>query len=207
MKTTSALRAPLLLLFTPGIALADWSANVGFTSEYIFRGITQKTSSASVGLDFEQAGFYAGTWAADVGDGLEVDGYFGYGMEVSDDIGVSIGYTGYFYTGDFDDTYQEINLGATLSAFSLDVAIGEYENFAGPTLDYRFISVSAEHKGFFGTLGSFGEDFNGEYLELGYGTTLSDWDVSASVVASNSDLVGPGGDETLVFSISRAFDL
>ena len=71
-----------------------------------------------------QSGFYVGTWAADVGDGLEVDGYFGYGGEVGD-FSYSVGYTGYFYTGDFDDTYQEINLGAGFGIVTLDVAVGE----------------------------------------------------------------------------------
>ena len=32
-------------------------------------------SSASAGVDYEEGGFYIGTWAADVGDGLEIDGH------------------------------------------------------------------------------------------------------------------------------------
>ena len=46
-----------LLLVAAGHASADWSANIGYSIEYIFRGITQKTSSASGGLDFERDGF------------------------------------------------------------------------------------------------------------------------------------------------------
>ncbi len=39
------------------------SANVGLTSQYIFRGIAQTdTASASAGLDYENSGFYAGIW-------------------------------------------------------------------------------------------------------------------------------------------------
>ncbi len=34
-----------------------------------------------VGIDCESGGFLAVTWAADIGDGLEVDGYLGYGRE------------------------------------------------------------------------------------------------------------------------------
>ena len=65
-------------------AMADLSANVGYASEYYYRGILQKESSASAGIDFEQSGFYAGAWTADVGDGLEYDIYAGYGMEVGE---------------------------------------------------------------------------------------------------------------------------
>src|SRR5210317_1256323 len=141
-------------LMTTSVASAEMSYNIGFASEYYFRGILQKSSSASVGADYETGGFYVGTWAADVGDGLEVDGYFGYGADIGD-FSLSIGYTGYFYTGDFDDTYQEINLGAGFSALSLDVAIGRYDNLTGPTLDYTFAALTFEHEGFYGTFGTF----------------------------------------------------
>ena len=77
-----------VLLMTAHSVRADWSANVGWASDYYYRGILQKSSSASGGLDFEHSGFYAGVWAADVGeltgDGLEIDGYLGYGDAIGD---------------------------------------------------------------------------------------------------------------------------
>ena len=63
---------------------AELSANIGYNSQYIFRGIPQKNSSAFGGLDLGAGGFYLGTWAADVGEGLEIDYYGGYGFEVGD---------------------------------------------------------------------------------------------------------------------------
>ena len=69
-----------------------------FASEYYYRGFFQKSSSASAGIDFEEGGFYAGAWTADVGEGLEVDGYLGYGVEMGD-VSASVGFTGYYYTG------------------------------------------------------------------------------------------------------------
>ncbi len=202
MKFIKAGLATLLLAST---AQADWSANLGYMSEYHFRGILQKVSSVSGGIDYESGGFYAGTWAADVGDGLEVDGYFGYGTEVGD-VSLSIGYTGYFYTGDFDDTYQEINLGAGFGVLSVDVAIGEYENFTGPTLDYTYYALTVEQNGFYGTYAGFSQDADGEYLELGYGTSVADFDVGIALILANDDLIGQD-DESLVFSIGKSFDL
>ena len=188
------------------VALAEWSANIGYSSEYIFRGIPQKNSSASAGLDYEKDGFYVGTWGADVGDGLEVDGYFGFGGDAGE-FGYSLGYTGYFYTGDFDDTYQEINLGGSYGPFTLDVAVGRYDNFGGPTQDYSHFALGLAHKGFFGTVGGFGNDFAGEYLELGYSTSVSEVDVTVAVVLSNDDLLGPGADdENVYFRIGKSFD-
>ena len=193
------------LITLSSVAQADWSANLGFASEYYYRGIFQESTSANGGLDFESGGFYAGTWAADVGDGLEVDGYFGYGFDVGD-VNLSVGYTGYFYTGDFDDTYQEINLGAGLGLLTLDVAIGKYDNFDGPTQNYTFYSLMLEKNGFYGKLGGFAQDFEGEYFELGYTTSISDIDVGLNLIFSNEDLVGEN-DEAIVFTISKSFDL
>jgi len=205
MKTFLRAGSIASLIFATGVAQAEWSANAGLASEYYYRGIFQESSSASVGLDFESGGFYAGTWAADVGDGLEVDGYVGYGTDVGD-VALSVGLTGYYYTGDFDDTYQEINLGAGFGLLTFDLAIGEYENFAGPTLDYTFYSVTAEKNGFYGKLGGFSRDFDGEYVELGYGTTVAEVDLGVSLIFSNSDLVGES-DEAVVFTLGKSFDL
>ena len=195
-----------IALLSSGLAQAQFSANVGWASEYHFRGILQKVSSASGGLDYESGGFYVGTWAADVGDGLEVDGYFGYAGEV-EDFGYSIGFTGYYYTGDFDDTYQEINLGGSYGPLSLDVAIGEYDNFTGPTLDYTFAALTlASENGFYGTYGTFSQDADGDYLELGYGTTIAEIDLGVALILANDDLIGDD-DESLLFSLGKSFDL
>lgn len=196
---------PALVIGFGSPALAGWSANVGFASDYYFRGIFQAPSSAQGGLDFEGGGFYAGTWAADVEDGLEVDGYFGYGGEIGD-VSFGVGYTGYFYTGDFDDTYQEINLGTGLGVVSLDVAIGEYDNFAGPTQDYTYYALTLEKNGLYGKLAGFSQDFEGEYLELGYGFSLAEIDLGIAAIFANDDLVGDQ-EESLVFTIGKTFEL
>ncbi|MEM7082293.1 MAG: TorF family putative porin [Pseudomonadota bacterium] len=182
---------------------AEWSGNVGWASDYHFRGIFQSDSSASLGVDYENAGWYVGTWAADVDDGAEVDLYFGFGGEYGE-FSYGIGFTGYYYTGDFDDTYQEINLSAGYGAVTLDVAIGEYDNFDGPTQDYTFFSLTAEHNDFYATLGSFSQDADGEYLELGYGTEVSGFDLGVAIIFANDDLIGDA-DESIVFSLGKSF--
>ena len=71
MNTTAKTSLLGLLLVIATQAQADVSANLGFASEYYYRGIFQESTSANGGLDYESGGFYAGTWAADVGDGLD----------------------------------------------------------------------------------------------------------------------------------------
>jgi len=205
--TQSALVA--LILLTASTAQAELSANLGFASDYYYRGIFQKASSANGGIDYENGGFYAGVWAADVGgdiapDGIEIDGYFGYGSDVGE-VNLSVGYTGYFYTGDFDDTYQEINLGAGYGFASLDVAIGQYENFGGPTNDYVYYALTLEKNGFYGKYAGFTEDFDGDYFEAGYGTSVADIDLGVYLLFSSKDLVGES-NEAIVFTIGKSFD-
>jgi len=205
MKITEQAGLLAAVLLWGSTAQADFSANIGWASDYYYRGIFQASSSANGGVDYEYGDFYAGTWAADVGDGLEVDGYLGYGWETGD-FTYGAGFTAYFYTGDFDDTYQEINLGAGIGGFSLDVAVGRYDNFDGPTQDYTFASFTYEKNGFYGKYGAFSQDFEGSYFEAGYGMTVAEVDLGLSLIFSDSDLVGDS-DEVIIFTIGKAFDL
>lgn len=183
------------------------TANAGWVSEYHYRGIFQKASSASAGLDVGVSGLYLGTWAADVGDGAEVDLYAGYGLEY-EGFAVSAGGTGYFYTGDFDDTYLEGNLGAGYGPLSVEYSFGQYENFDDPEQDYWFLGVTLAEAGFYGTFGTFGKDFDGSYGEAGYGFTAADMDFALSWIYGEEDLTGvPDGDHTLVFGVTKTFTL
>lgn len=188
----------------------NFSANIGYNSEYIFRGIPQKSSSAFGGLDLEAGGFYLGTWAADVGDGLEVDYYGGYGIELGE-VSLSVGGTWYTYTGDFDDEYLELNLGLAWKWLSFDAAIGEYDNFGQGKLDYEFYSLTVSHNGFYGKAATFQNDFDGSYYEAGYGGTLQAdgqplLDYAVAVIYSDSTLLGDKSDTNLVFTLSKTFD-
>ena len=209
MTMLSSLLTSVFLSFLSMDIQADVSANVGFESEYIFRGIAQEKSSASAGLDYSANGFYVGTWAAQVTDGLEVDGFFGYsGSSENEDFSYSLGFTGYYYTDDFDDTYEEVNLGFAYKSFSFNSAFGEYDNFDGDTQDYTFISASyGFDSGFYITIGDFSEDFDGRYFELAYGFTLGEVDATVKYISSDSALTGSSGDNFLVFNIGKSFSL
>jgi len=187
-----------------GTANADWTANIGWASEYHFRGIFQKTSSANGGVDFSKNGFYAGTWAADVGDGLEVDGYGGYSGEVGP-VSLGVGFTGYYYTGDFDDTYEEINFNGGFGIAMVDVAVGKHDTFGGPEQKYTYYALTLQKEGFYAKYAGFARDFAGEYIELGYSKSLEQLDVGLYLVLANEDLVGER-DESIVFTVGKTFE-
>jgi uncharacterized protein (TIGR02001 family) len=198
----TAVSAPVLAVNT--------SANIGFNSEYIYRGVPQEKSSAFGGLDLVAGGFYLGTWGAYVGDGLEIDFYGGYGFAVGE-FNFGVGGTIYTYTGGFDDTYKEVNLGASWRFLTFDAAVGTYDNFGGPKLDYEFYSLTAAYNGFYGKYGWFEDDFEGSYVEGGYGGTLAIREASLlnyafAVIYSDSTLLGGSSDTNFVLTLSKAFD-
>jgi uncharacterized protein (TIGR02001 family) len=192
------------------VASAEVSYNVGYVSEYYYRGIYQAQSSASAGIDYEQEGFYIGAWTADVGDGLEYDLYAGYGMEIGE-ISVGVGVTGYYYTDDWDGDYEEVNLSAGYGPVSIGYAIGEHEEDVGES-DYTFLDVTVDlGAGFYGTYGSFGDDADGDYFELGYGTTVAEIDLGIALIFPDEELEiadqdnNAGEGDAIVFSIGKSF--
>ena len=231
IRKVSAIAAVMVSVLAPaGVsAQAEITANAGWLSQYYYRGLQQKTSSASAGLDVASGAVSAGTWAADVGDGAEIDLYGGVGIDLTDMVSVSIGGTGYFYTGQFDDTYLEVNLGAGLGPISIEWSMGQYSNFDPDNkLKYLFVGVTAEHEGLFATVGAagyntgfsdaisdaFDKDMGYQYLEAGYGFTAGDIDWVISGIYNDSALSGeynadlePAPELTFVLGLSKTFNL
>lgn len=91
-----------------------FTGNVSLTSNYVFRGISQTGGDPAIqgGLDYtHSSGFYAGTWASNVGwledfqgydsGNVEIDLYGGYRGSIGDTgLTFDVGVIGYFYPGD-----------------------------------------------------------------------------------------------------------
>ncbi len=73
-----------LCLLSAIVGAVEFSGNIGYASEYHYRGIFQHADSLNAGVDIEAGGFSAGVWTADVGDGAEVDLYGSYSWELGD---------------------------------------------------------------------------------------------------------------------------
>ena len=215
MKKLTHLAASLVLASSGLIATsasAEVSYNIGWASEYHYRGILQKESSGSAGIDWTEGGFYAGSWAADVGDGAEVDGYFGYNFEFDSGFTAGVGFTGYYYTGEFDDTYEEVNFNLGYGPLSLGYSVGEWEGF-GASQDYDFLELTfTAENGIYGTYGTFGDDFDGDYIQIGWGTTISEIDFGISALFSSEELSDqlnssgqPAESESIIFTIGKSF--
>jgi len=94
-----------------GSAAAEWSANIGATSDYLWRGQTQSGHDGAIsgGLDYaHDSGFYAGTWTSSLGGGsAEVDLYAGFGGEAAS-LGYDVGIVTYLYPSLSDSDFTEI---------------------------------------------------------------------------------------------------
>ena len=217
---TSALVTALLTPLAVS-AQAEVTANAGYMSEYFYRGVLQNSSAASGGLDVAAGAFSAGTWAADVGDGAEVDFYTSVGIPLGEVASVSVGGTGYFYTGGFDNTYLEGNVGVGLGPLSIDGAYGSYRTEPAAT-EYAFLGITAEApNGLFVSVGSlsfdlgalggplenlFDNDLAAQYLQAGYNFTAAEIDFSVSGLWQNSTAALDTTDNVaLVFAVSKSF--
>jgi uncharacterized protein (TIGR02001 family) len=211
LKITAIAAAVLAASSVSQVASAEGSvsANIGYVSQYHYRGIQQTDAGSTyAGLDYGNGGFYIGTWVADVADGVEVDLYGGYGIELDSGLSLGLGVTTYQYTGDFDSAYNEVNLSAGYGLFSVGYSQGKWDgevgNEAATEGDYSILTVSIESNGFSGTFGTYGQDSDGEYFDLAYGTEIGGFDVGVGLLFSGSDL---DDDESMYFSISKSFDL
>lgn len=93
-----------------------FTANVGFTTDYVFRGISQTSTNPAVqgGIDYmHSSGLYAGMWGSNVSwiadSGavatgsvtMELDTYFGFKNGFAEDFTYDVGFIRYNYLGSY----------------------------------------------------------------------------------------------------------
>ena len=230
--------APLFLHATSAKADShEWSfsSNMGFMSDYIYRGVHQAGSSGYGGFDLEYGSFYVGTWFADLQEGgwntnthrgFEYDVYAGIGFDLTDSMSAYVGYTIYRYTDKganaFDDDYDEFNIGVSFAmtddlSISLDYSNGENTATDQSETDYDIGTVTLDYLGAYFTYGDWGisEDDTGEtdaeYMEIGYSRTVGDFDLggyfvlSEKELATASDTQEDGDFSRFVFTMGTSF--
>lgn len=133
MFKTKLVTAGLVSTFSlPGLALAQDTApalpitgNLTFTSDYVFRGISQSDEHFAVqgGFDYahEASGLYVGTWASNVDfntdTSVELDMHAGWTKNYGD-FGVDAGYIHYNYPGESSLNTDEIYVGGSWKWFT-----------------------------------------------------------------------------------------
>ncbi|HYD88545.1 MAG TPA: TorF family putative porin [Vitreimonas sp.] len=139
---------------TAGVAHAESTvtANVALTSDYVFRGISLSDNGPAIqgGFDYTADMFYAGVWASNVSEGIEIDVYTGI-TPTTGPVEWDLGVIGYFYPGADDDgaefDYAELTAQASFGVTEqLSVGGGVWyapENF-GDTGEATYFEVNGE---------------------------------------------------------------
>ncbi len=152
MKHSLLLTSSLTLIAASGLAQAaaapasafTTTGNLSFTSDYVFRGITQNGGKTALqgGFDVSHTdGLSAGVWASNVNwtnTTLEVDAYAAYGFSLTKDIAASVGYIGYIYEGNSSLNTSELNVSATAYGLTAKIsyATTAYFGIAGAGTKY-----------------------------------------------------------------------
>lgn len=175
-----------------GVAHAEGavSANISLTSDYVFRGVSLSDNGPAVqgGFDYTADMFYAGVWASNVVEGVEIDLYGGFTPSTGP-IDWDIGVIGYFYPGADDDAaefdYGELLVGASHS-FTEQLTVGGAVYYApenyGDTGEALYLEVNGAYQitDAFAVDAAFGnqmvEEPNGPDTEDDYNT----WNVGAT---------------------------
>lgn len=193
-------------------AASDWTltGNVGFVSDYRFRGMSQTWKKPAVQGGFDithKSGFYAGVWGSNVSPNtypdatVELDLYGGFNGSISavEGLGWTAGLYGYFYPGGDWSKYRDAT-GAKLTPNG-----GKWNTYeANFGLSYNWLSAKASVTlgDWFGAESKTGWDGGTSgttYLELNAAYPLPIWDltlighVGHLNVAGKLDLNAPNG--------------
>ncbi len=139
MKNVKCLAAGAVLVsgvMLAGPAAAGLSGNVGATSDYMFRGVSQTGGPAvQGGIDWaSDAGLYVGTWASNINfaGGTEQDIYVGYAVDLG---GVSLDVSALYYwypeedEGSEDWSTLEFAVGLGFGPVTVSAALSSENNF------------------------------------------------------------------------------
>ena len=203
------------ILFTliafPSLMFAEFSANVGLSSNYVWRGVSQTADEIAVsgGFDYSaESGFYAGVWGSNVsfngedGGGNEFDIYGGWANDMFD-----IGVLNYRYPGGNDLDFTELYVGFTgienLSIYYYDLVTSDFDSdFESEASNY--VSVGYEMGDFSVAYGSYGDI--GSDILLSYGFSCGKYDCSVSYFDfSGDDVYDELDDNGIYLSVEASF--
>jgi len=203
------------------LAEDEFSGNVAFTTDYVYRGVTQTDGAPTIsgGLDWESDDFYVGGWMSgvDFGDGTstELDIYAGWTPSVGR-FDLDLGAIYYIYPDAPDDPEQnfvEVYTGAstTVGMVELGASYAYSPEFYGETGAAGYSKVTAsvplgenfavDASAGFSDFYDSGNDSYSDY-SIGVTTSVKDYfDLDFRVIATEGL---SGNDESFVVTVSRA---
>ncbi len=234
LKTLSALCLAASTLAMTSTAMAwesadgahSTSGSVAFSSEYIWRGISQTDGDPAISgsLDYgHSSGLYAGVWGSNVDYGddasAEFDIYLGYANEFGESgIGYDVGVLRYMFPGE-DYNFNEVYGSLSYSIFSAGVAYSSDTLGSGEDGFYYYLDAGYELPmglNLYGGIGYYDADeetFTAgiddySHYWVGVSKDLAGFTFDLSYQDSESDaedIYGDLAEETFLFSVSKSF--
>jgi len=182
-------------LMVSGAANAALEANIGATSNYLWRGVTQSSDDGAIsgGLDYSHdSGAYIGTWVSSLGDNTantEMDYYAGFSGETTSGIGYDLGYIYYAYDAgdDFSEVYGSATVGGVTAGVAVQVGL---QGTTDPRHKYFSVSKDFELTDGFGLTATAGrynyDDTTADYSHLTLDVTKDDFTFSLSKASSGA---------------------
>ena len=220
----------LAVLMGSGAAMAGASANVGATSNYVWRGITQSADGSAVsgGLDYSHdSGLYVGTWTSSTAWGSpEIDLYGGIAKTFGA-VGLDVGLTRYAYPTDSAATldWSEVKVAVTYGPAKLTAAKGN-DVFGNTDVDSTYMALDLSHeikKGLSvalhvgnwsftetlsnGWVGPAGSGFDDSFLEYGVSLAKDEFTFTMSDTNLDKEVYTQDGQYRFYATYTKKFDL
>ncbi|WP_158972099.1 TorF family putative porin [Paraglaciecola sp. L3A3] len=218
LKITSIAAVVLAATSFSQVASAEVTANVSVTNNYLWRGMEQTGGAAAVsgGIDYaSDSGFYAGTWASNASWGdmkTELDVYFGFGGDISENVSYDVGYVYFAYPDSVanENDFSEIYASISASGFTFGLAVladseaggdgGEFGDSIYANLDYGIALDSGAEIGLH--IGDYSGDFSSDSTDIGVSISKD----SFTFGVSKTDLDDGADSDDLKFYVSYAVD-
>jgi len=189
------------------------STNLGITSNYIWRGVTQSDDgiSVSAGADYaNDSGFYAGTWTASVDfnddTNFEYDLYAGYQTDIGG-VNIDLGYLYYGYQGGEDLDFSELYVRTSFNNLTLALSTLVDNDTDGDFGDTKYYEASysfplAHDISLDFHAGHYNLPNDNDYNDFNLAVSKSGFTLMYSRVSGNDDL----DDNLIALSYSKSFE-
>jgi len=215
--------ASTAMVSTSAVAVEGLSANAAVTSNYLWRGLEQTggASAVSGGIDYSaDSGFYAGTWASNASWGdmkTELDLYFGFGGDISEDVSYDVGYVYFAYPDSVADenAFSEIYGSVSTAGFTFGLAVlaaseaggdgAEFGDSLYASIDYSIPLESGAEIALH--IGDYSGDFSTESTDFGASISKDGLTFGVSSTTFSDDVAADEEDAKFYVSYALDFDL
>jgi len=204
----------LIFLIFHSAAFSENEINLSLNSDSIWRGITQNNGEPTIGADVSfslENGFFSGAWIESCCSESpsfptrEIGFYVGYEKSLSEDMVISLNYTGTNYPNSKIDNYDEIEFNFSINNFQISFFKGldNFPDYYELSYNYDFLNNSIYFS--YGDFDSYKNDItsNGSNYSLGIDTMMKDFTLSFFYYYFSANGLKKLDDDGIVFSLSK----